>query len=187
MKQQYESAPLAAIASSFSPVATSTSTTEPGSVGIQLPDPRSVDGTAPAEYARIYVLNGRRSSSVGEETDFKEFDLSPGRHHSPKYGRPGPGRRRLPGRPRLRRLCRRVSAGGEYFVPRGVRAERRVRRFRRTGERGGCYARGDSVRAGCGQRHPRNRAPGDRVRRASIHTASSTRLYSIASAAPGRL
>ncbi|MFW5743791.1 MAG: hypothetical protein ACOC2D_11005, partial [Spirochaetota bacterium] len=48
-----------------------------GSVGIPLPDPRSVSGTAPAEYARIYVLNGPVLVEVGEETAHAEFDLSP--------------------------------------------------------------------------------------------------------------
>ncbi len=48
-----------------------------GSVGIQLPEPRSIDGTAPAGLARVYVLNGPALLTVGEGTDFAEFDLSP--------------------------------------------------------------------------------------------------------------
>ncbi|MFW5739155.1 MAG: hypothetical protein ACOC1F_02190, partial [Myxococcota bacterium] len=48
-----------------------------GSVGIPLPDPRTVSQGAAAEYARIFVLNGPILLELGEDTPFEEFDLTP--------------------------------------------------------------------------------------------------------------
>jgi len=48
-----------------------------GQVGIQLPTPRGTDGSDPADFARVYVLNGPTLLRVGTSSDWEEFDLQP--------------------------------------------------------------------------------------------------------------
>jgi len=89
-----------------------------GSVGIPLPDPQSVSGTAPAEYARIYVLNGPILVEVGEETAHEEFDLSPSGSERLTEATLGP----IPADDGYRVVLvfgnyQDGAAGGEFFVP----------------------------------------------------------------------
>jgi hypothetical protein len=46
-----------------------------GSVGIELPEPRIVAGTDPAQYARVYVINGPSLLSVGGDAPYREVEL----------------------------------------------------------------------------------------------------------------
>ena len=61
-----------------------------GEVGILLPDPRSVSESAPAELARIYVLNGPNLVPVGDGTDYAEFELAPAEGESLTEATVGP-------------------------------------------------------------------------------------------------
>lgn len=47
-----------------------------GSVGIELPEPRSVTGDDPADAVRIYVINGPDLVEVGDTTPWAEIDLT---------------------------------------------------------------------------------------------------------------
>lgn len=89
-----------------------------GSVGIPLPDPRTVSQGAPAEYARIFVLNGAILLEVGEGTPYKEFDLTPSPDETLTEATVGP----VPTGDGYRVVLvfgdyQNGAGGGEYFVP----------------------------------------------------------------------
>ena len=89
-----------------------------GSVGIPLPDPRTVSEGAPAEYARIFILNGAIVLEVGEETPYKEFDLSPSANETLEEATVGP----VPAGDGYRVVLvfgnyEEGAGGDEYFVP----------------------------------------------------------------------
>ncbi|MFW6260109.1 MAG: hypothetical protein ACOC6J_00860 [Spirochaetota bacterium] len=88
-----------------------------GSVGIPLPDPRTVSQGAAAEYARIFVLNGAILLELGEDTPFEEFDLTPSEGQTLSEATVGP----VPAGDGYRIVLvfgdYQTGAGGDYFVP----------------------------------------------------------------------